>query len=65
MTEHDDGVTKAIRAAGSIYRLASDLGIHRSAVLRWRQIPPTRVLAVERITGVSRTELRPDLYPAE
>jgi DNA-binding transcriptional regulator YdaS (Cro superfamily) len=29
------------------------------------RVPAKRVIAVERISGVSRRELRPDLYPAE
>jgi len=29
----------------------------------WRRIPAERVLAVEALTGVPRTALRPDLYP--
>jgi DNA-binding transcriptional regulator YdaS (Cro superfamily) len=27
-------------------------------------VPPLRVIAVERLTGVSRTALRPDIYPS-
>lgn len=43
--------------------LARQLGCTRSAVCQWKRVPATRVLAVERITGVSRNKLRPDIYP--
>ena len=65
MTERSAGVLRAIEAAGGIGALARALGIDIAAVSRWENVPPLRVLAVERITGVSRTDLRPDLYPSE
>jgi DNA-binding transcriptional regulator YdaS (Cro superfamily) len=34
------------------------------AISQWKQVPAERVLDVERITGVPRHELRPDIYPA-
>lgn len=48
--------------------LARRLGITKHAVGKWRKrgwVPAERVLAVERETGVSRHDLRPDLYPRE
>jgi DNA-binding transcriptional regulator YdaS (Cro superfamily) len=51
-----------IRAFG-VSRLATELGVTHGAVSQWRRIPAERVLDVERITGVGREELRPDLYP--
>jgi transcriptional regulator with XRE-family HTH domain len=44
--------------------LARLLGVDRSTVLRWeeRRIPAERVLDVERVTGIPRDKLRPDLY---
>lgn len=56
-------IAKAIAASGSAVRLASGLGITSQAVGQWKKVPAERVLDVERITGVSRHELRPDLYP--
>ena len=46
-------------------RLAAALGITHGAVSQWHRVPADRVIAVERITGIARTTLRPDLYPAE
>lgn len=45
--------------------LAKELGISRQAVYKWQICPITRALDVERITGVSRYELRPDIYGEE
>ena len=58
------------------YRKANDLtleqfgesfGVNKSTVLRWEEgaIPAERVLSLEKATGVSRHDLRPDLYPRE
>jgi DNA-binding transcriptional regulator YdaS (Cro superfamily) len=35
------------------------------AISQWKTVPANRVLDVERVTGVSRHRLRPDLYPME
>lgn len=45
--------------------LASLVGIDKATATRWaqRRIPAERVLEVERLTGVPRHELRPDIYP--
>jgi TorA maturation chaperone TorD len=59
------GLEEAIRAAGGIGALARGLGISQPAVSNWQRIPAERVLAVEALTGVPRTVLRPDLYPAD
>jgi len=47
--------------------VAKALGISRQAVGQWfkGEIPAERVLELERLTGVPRYELRPDIYPPE
>lgn len=45
--------------------LARDLGITASALWQWDEFPAERVIQVERLTGISRHEMRPDLYPVE
>lgn len=57
------GLENAITAAGGISALARGLGISQPSVSTWRHIPAERVLSVEVLTGISRTLLRPDLYP--
>jgi DNA-binding transcriptional regulator YdaS (Cro superfamily) len=47
---------------GLMARVAYELGLTRAAVWRWDEVPAERVVAVERITGIPREALRPDLY---
>lgn len=47
---------------GRIALVAKGLGINPGAVSQWKEIPPTRVPAVSKITGIPRHELRPDLH---
>jgi DNA-binding transcriptional regulator YdaS (Cro superfamily) len=57
-----DGLVRAIQAMGTRYRLAKALGISPAAVYVWKQIPTERIVDVERVTGIDRAELRPDLF---
>jgi DNA-binding transcriptional regulator YdaS (Cro superfamily) len=50
---------------GRIPRLAKELGLTRSAIHQWDRIPAERVVEVERITGIKRELLRPDLFERE
>ena len=62
----DAGLEQAIKAAGGVASLARTIGIAQPSVSAWSRIPAERVLAVEALTRVQRSELRPDLYgPAE
>jgi DNA-binding transcriptional regulator YdaS (Cro superfamily) len=56
---------KAVHNAGGNAALAALIGVSRPAVAQWKVCPALRVLQVEALTGVSRHELRPDLYPAD
>jgi len=58
----DPGLTRAIDKAGGIAQLARKIGIAQPSVSSWNRVPAQRVIAVEAATGVSRKELRPDLY---
>lgn len=51
--------------AGGVVALSKALGRSRAAVTQWRRVPAEHVIRVEALTGVSRQELRPDLYPPE
>ena len=58
----------AVKQAGGPANLARALHkdtkrrISRQAVDQWAKVPPLWALAVERITGVPRYTLRPDIY---
>jgi DNA-binding transcriptional regulator YdaS (Cro superfamily) len=54
----------AIDQAGGLAALGRALGITPQAINNWKAsgIPADRVLDVERITGISRHELRPDVF---
>lgn len=56
---------RAILVAGSGKALAQLLGVTPMAVSYWkvRGVPARHALPIEKATGVSRHELRPDLYP--
>jgi TorA maturation chaperone TorD/DNA-binding transcriptional regulator YdaS (Cro superfamily) len=58
----DAGLEQTIKAAGGVASLARAMGIAHPSVSTWSRIPAERVLAVEALTRVQRSELRPDLY---
>lgn len=65
-TDEKSGLELAVEALGGTAKaLAEALKISPQAVSQWEQIPGERVIAVERLTGVHRGRLRPDLYPPE
>lgn len=55
----------AIELAGGRRGLANKLDRTYQAIWQWDICPPEMVLAVEALTGVSRSALRPDYYPPE
>ena len=58
-------VKQAADKMGSVTALARALGIKHPALFRWRQVPAGRVLQIEKLTGISRHDMRPDIYPRE
>jgi DNA-binding transcriptional regulator YdaS (Cro superfamily) len=52
---------KAINQAGGPGKVARCFAITSQAVSQWRRIPEDRVVEMERISGISRHDLRPDL----
>lgn len=47
---------------GRLTTLAEALGVYPSAISQWSQVPAERVPAVAQATGLSRHDLRPDLF---
>jgi DNA-binding transcriptional regulator YdaS (Cro superfamily) len=61
--EHLRAYLKAER--GRTSRLAEALDLFPGAITQWKGVPAKHVLGIERATGISRHDLRPDLYPRE
>ena len=61
----DPGLARAIDKAGGVAELARKIGIAQPSLSNWNRVPAQRVIAVEAATGISRRELRPDLYDDE
>lgn len=55
-------IEEVIKTAGGPAALARELKISTAAVSQWRRVPIDRVLKIEEITGLSRHQLRPDVY---
>lgn len=59
----------ALDRAGSQSQLARICGVSQPSVWKWLQsskrLPAEYVLRVEAATGVSRHDLRPDIYPVD
>lgn len=55
-------VRLAVARLGSQTELGRRLGISRQAIDQWDTIPARHCLTLEEITGVSRHEMRPDIY---
>lgn len=65
ITPPKNAIEAARRAVGNISALAERLGIGRPAIYGWmkdERIPAERLADVERVTGIPRWKLRPDLY---
>lgn len=63
-----DALRRACEIAGGQKPLAERIGTRQSRVWYWlerskRGVPAEFVLPIEEATGVSRSELRPDLWP--
>lgn len=61
----DEICEQAKKAAGGPSKLAKALGITSQAVSQWRCVPAGYVMAVERLTGISKHKLRPDVFGLE
>lgn len=54
---------KAIELVGGPAKVARDIGdLTSQAVSQWKRVPPERVIAVEGLSGISRHDLRPDIF---
>ena len=61
-------IERAVEIAGGQQALAEKIGVRYQAVQKWlkaSRVPAERVLAIETATGISRHDLRPDIYPTD
>jgi DNA-binding transcriptional regulator YdaS (Cro superfamily) len=67
--DSDSALAKAVRASGSQTAFGRLIGKRQSVIHDWlrdrKPLPAEHVFAVEGATGISRHELRPDIYPVE
>lgn len=60
---------RAVDLAGSQSKFAEAIGTSQQNVSNWvakgKSLPAEYVLAAERVLGISRHDLRPDIYPLE
>lgn len=65
----DSSLARAVRAAGSQSAFGRMIGRSQSTVHDWladeKPLPAEHVLTVEEATGISRHDLRPDIYPRD
>lgn len=65
----DTPLAEAVRRAGSQSKFARSVGLSQGYVYQLlrqgKQLPAEIVLKAEQATGVSKHQLRPDLYPLE
>jgi len=68
MKSNITALKKAIEIAGAQTHLAKAIGCNQQNISLWLKtgkISPSKVIAIEKVTGVSRHTLRPDIYPPE
>jgi DNA-binding transcriptional regulator YdaS (Cro superfamily) len=61
----EKALLKVIEHYGNAAALARALGVSDAAVGLWYRVPTEHVFALEKATGIPRTELRADLYPPD
>ena len=59
---------KAISTMGGQVKLAEAIDTSQQNISNWLRtgkVAPNKVIKIEKVTGVSRHELRPDIYPPD
>lgn len=59
----DPGLAAALSKFSRRKVFAAAIGITTQAIAQWDRVPSKHVIAVERVSGIDRHVLRPDLYP--
>lgn len=61
-TTPETATKRAIALLGGARAAAEKFGLTTQAIYKWNRVPALKVLEIERATGVSRHELRPDIF---
>lgn len=64
----EEALRKAILKAGNQTKLSEMMNESQQSISHWLnkgKVPAEQVLTIEKLTGVPRYELRPDIYPPE
>lgn len=61
-TMRDEALTEAIEKSGGTVKLAVALGVTSQAISQWDRCPVERAKDVERVSGIPRHRLRPDIF---
>ncbi|MCC2978885.1 YdaS family helix-turn-helix protein [Sphingomonas sp. IC4-52] len=67
-SEPMDALRRAVDLKGSQSALAREIGFTQGSVWRWlngTQVPAEAAIAIEKATGIRKTEIRPDLFGPE
>lgn len=68
MTKNKECLLNLIALVGGEPNLAKIADVKTPTIYDWKnsgQIPAARVIQIEAATGISRHDLRPDIYPRE
>lgn len=68
MNSNYPALRNAIATLGGQVKLADAIQTSQQNVSNWLRtgkVAPDKVILIEKVTGVSRHELRPDIYPPE
>ena len=58
-------INKAASKLGGIVAMSQALGLSRGAAANWSEIPVDHVAKLEKLTGIPREVLRPDIFRRE
>lgn len=65
MAKRNPIIFKAAQKLGGIVAMSQALGLSRGAASQWTEIPIDHVAKLERLTGIPREVLRPDIFRRE
>jgi hypothetical protein len=65
MRKRNPIINKAAKKFGGIVAMSKALGLSRGAASLWDEIPVDHVHKLEKLTGIPREVLRPDIFRRE